>query len=467
MFVKKNKFWQKIFFRSASSDAQGFMLIEALTLLFVFSVVMVTFFSVLSAGLRYIQNSKNRLAALAVAGERMEIVRNLNYNNIGTVGGEISGNIPQNLTVVENGKAFDVKTLVEYKLDNYDGLYPPADLAFEDYKKVSVTVSWSSGDSDSGEVTMESRFVPAGLEVAKPGDGILLINVFSDQPGGTGIPSSSVHVVNAATGLDVEKETDASGNVYFIGDTIEQSIQSYEITLTKSGYETVTTLPPYPMTTYTPVDVHASVVTGQVNVKNIIQNELVNMDIHTIDYLGQPIPAINFHLEGGRKLGTSPIDPYPSTFNFNQDNVTDSDGERLFQDVSPGTYGFTLLDPALTNYEIIQSDPMLPFTLMSADGTLNVNIKLANKTTTSLMIDVLRLIDGTPLQGASVKATNSLGYDQTLITDKAGRVFFPVSADPFASGSYRLKIIGSGFFDREVDVTVNENELKKAIIYVI
>jgi len=224
---------------------KGFMLIEALTLLFIFALIMVTFYSVFTIGIRYIQDAKNRLGALAVANEKMEIIRNLKYDNIGTVGGTISGNIPQEQTVIENTRSYNVRTQVSYVDDPYDGLAYADTVWFEDYKKVIVTVSWS-GVKTSEEVKLISRFVPPGKEVAHAGDGILSVNIFSDQSGGAGVAGSKVQIVNPDTGINTYEETNASGNVTFMGSTVANSIQKYQITVTKDGYETVTTFPPYP-----------------------------------------------------------------------------------------------------------------------------------------------------------------------------------------------------------------------------
>lgn len=442
------------------------MLIEAMTLLFVFSVVVVTFYSVISLGLGYIQNSKNRLIALAVANERMEIMRNLKYEDIGTIDGEISGNIPQEMEVTEAGKTFLVRTLVEYQLDSYDELYPPDDLAFEDYKKVLITVSWSDGISQDGEVQLESRFVPAGLEVPNPNDGILLINVFSDQPGGAGIPGSTVRVVNLETGLNTEKETAVDGSVYFLGDKVGESIQKYQITVTKTDHETVATFPPYPETAYNPVDVHASVVLGQINVTNIVQNELANIKIRTVDFLDQPIEAVDFHLEGGRRLGTNLIEPYDPIYNFEEDGETNSEGEKLFSSLSPGAYVFSLADAVLEDYALVNITPHASFVLQSADETLDVRVQLAAKTVTSLLVDVLSSLDESPVEGINVRLTNTEGYDQVLTTGEEGKVFFPISSDPFLPGDYHLEISAEGINTVEQDVTINADELKISQVHV-
>ncbi len=438
---------------------KGFMLIEALTLLFIFALIMVTFYSVFTIGIRYIQDAKNRLGALAVANEKMEIIRNLKYDNIGTVGGTISGNIPQEQTVSENTRSYNVRTQVSYVDDPYDGLAYADTVWFEDYKKVIVTVSWS-GVKTSEEVKLISRFVPPGKEVAHAGDGILSVNIFSDQSGGVGVAGSKVQIVNPDTGINTYEETNTSGNVTFMGSTVANSIQKYQITITKDGYETVTTFPPYPITAYNPIDIHASVVTGVMNVKNIAQNKLANMKISIVDYLDQPISGVPFHLVGGRKLGTEMTTPFASVYNLDQDSITDTSGEKLFSLISPGGFVFSLIDPALTNYKIISITPAESFSLLSSDETLDVKVKLASKTTTALSVVVLNNSNDAQIAGAKVRLTNALGYDQELTTAIDGKVFFPVSADLFVAGEYNLKITAEGFSDSDSSVTINTNELK-------
>jgi hypothetical protein len=436
----------------------AFMLIEALTVIFIFSLITVTFYSVYSVGLRYIQDAKNRLGALAVANERMEIVRNLKYDNIGTVGGTISGNIPQDQDISENTKHYHIHTQVSYVDDPFDGIGYADTAWFEDFKKVIIIVSWT-GAQGTEEVELISRFVPPGKEVPHVGDGILSINIFSDQPGGTGISGARVQIANPDTGINTYEETDVTGNVTFMGSTVRDSIQKYQIIVTKSGYETVATMPPYPETPYEPIDVHASVVTGTINVKNIVQNELVNLRISSVDYLDQPISGVNFHLVGGRKLGTDMLTLPPTlVYNFNEDGVTDSDGEKLFSAISPGDYIFSLIDATLSDYEIIDTDPDTPFSLMSADETLDFEVKLASKTATALLVTVING-DGELVPGATVSLTNALGYDQQLATTSEGKAFFPVSADPFLAGEYSLKITAEGFSDSESVVTISENVL--------
>ncbi|MCX6761766.1 MAG: carboxypeptidase-like regulatory domain-containing protein [Candidatus Moranbacteria bacterium] len=441
---------------------KAFMLIEAMTVLFIFALITITFYSVFSVGTRYIQDAKNRLGALAVSNERMEIVRNLAYDSIGTDHGTIHGNIPQDQDVTENAHQYHIHTEVDYIDDPFDGIGYADTVWFEDYKRVIITTSWSGATNTSENVQITSRFVPPGKEVQHVGDGILSVNIFSDQPGGAGIPDSKVTVVNADTHLNTYQMTDDSGNATFMGDRVTNSIQKYQITVEKSGYETVATMPPYPLTPlFNPIDVHASVVTGTMNVANIVQNKLANIKISTVDYLDAPISGATFHLSGGRKLGTNVADPFAAVYNFDQSSTTDSGGEKLFSSISPGNYAFSLTGSTLSDYVIISTTPVLPFSLLSSVGTLDAKIKLASKTATSLLVSVFNTSSTLPIAGAKVRLTNAaLSYDKELTSTSDGKVFFPDSSDPFLPETYHMKITATGYSNKESDVTITAGSLK-------
>lgn len=438
----------------------GFTIIEALVFLFIFSVITLVFYATLSLSSRYIIDTKNRLGALLVAKEKMEIIRNLAYDDIGTINGAVSGILLDEENISENFRSFHVRTVVSYIEDDLDGVFP-TDTVWEDYKKVIIAVTWTGASAGSEEVRMSSLFMPPGLEVANSGDGILVINVFSDQPGGSGVPNSSVRVVNSETGLDTTVQTDSSGNVVLMGDKIKNSIRKYRITLSKSGYETVNTLPPHPDTSYNPIDVHASVVTGTINVANIVQNKLAKIKVSTVNYLGNTaIPGIDFHLEGGRIMGYETESPFRPVYNLKEDKQTNSNGEKDFGLVSPGRYFFELKD-TVTDYVLIDTDPVSPFSLFS-DDDLNFKAKLADKNVTSLLVRVARSVGGdlTPIEGANVRLSDGNGYNVEQTTSATGTAFFPTTADPLLAGNYTLFVIKEGFDSEDYQVTIETNELK-------
>lgn len=432
-------------------------MIEALTVLFIFALITTSFYSMISIGSRHIVNAKNRLGALSLANEKMEIARNLPYNSLGTNTGAVSGALLEYEEVTKNTKLFHVHTIVSYVQDSFDGV-SPSDVAWNDYKKVQIVVSWDTGSGGTDSVDLVSRFVPPGLEVLDPNAGILMINVFSDQPGGAGISGSTLHIVNADTGLDTTVTTESDGSYMLMGNRVGNSIEKYQITATKNGYETVQTYPPYPDTEYYPVDKHASVILGSLNVINIIQNKFADFTIKAVDYLDQGIPNVNFSVVGGRKLGIDAAIPPNDVYNLNETRTTDSDGEREFNDVSPGNY---ILDPNIDTaiYELIGVSPTTSFQVYS-DIPLTVKMKLAEKAKTGILIKVIKdgIVPDSSVENAVVRITKGTFTDE-LTTTTDGAVYFPKDATPLEAGTYDVHVTNINYADNNFQIIVNDGAL--------
>lgn len=436
----------------------AFTLIEGITLLFIFSLVAVTFFQVWTVGSRAILNSKYRLGAIALANEKMEIIRNLPYENIGEVSGSPEGDLLQEEDVTASGRVFHVSTDIEYVDDVYDGTISSGDLVWEDYKRVRIRVSWDYPISEGNSVSLVSRFVPPGLESADADHGALVINVFSDQPGGVGIDNSRVDVVNSDTGYNETFFTDSTGNVTILG--LSESIQKYMISLSKGGHESISTMPPYPDTAYDPVDVHASVVAGALNVINIVQNELASLMVKTVDYQGQSIENIDFDLVGGRKAGNLSIDPFSTVWGFDVSESTNSSGEKDFGLVSPGNYEFSL-DESETDYAVISVDPAIVAEIHSGDDAV-IEVKLADKEFSSVLVKIIDSVSLTPIDGASVSLKDNLLFDESDVSSLGGSVFFPGESNPnpLLLGTYDLSITAPGYNDYDSQISVSGDKLE-------
>jgi type II secretory pathway pseudopilin PulG len=440
-----------------NSKKAGFMMIEALTVLFIFALISVTFYSVFSVGMKAIINVKNRLSANSLANEKMEIVRNLNYANIGTIGGIPAGNILSDEDVAENGKYFHVKTLVQYIDDPLDGLYPN-DSVPNDYKRVKITVSWNSGNSsNSGSVYFVSNFVPYGLESGFAG-GVLAINIVDNS--GLGVPQANVNILNSnvSPAINLNVSTDDTGNLMFPG--APQSTQNYQLIVSKPGYETVATFPPYPLITYYPTDVHASVIAGALNVKTVTINKLSNLNIFTADGMGNKITGVgcDFVINGGRILGTENDTVHTPVYNIkNQSETIDMVGEKVLSAISPGQY--TITPTAPSGYFLVGVDPVSPFSLLP-NSTLEVKIKLASMSRSALSLTVVDNSTSSPIIGAQVELKNSSGYDSIQTTGLDGVAFFQNGNDPLVSGTYDFKISAIGYQNVFSQETINVDELK-------
>jgi len=441
------------------SSRPAFTLIEALVFLFIFSVIVVTFYSVFSLGTGYIIESKNKLGALAVANEKMETVRNLKYDNIGLTTGIPAGSILENEDITVGTKTYHVKTIVQYVDDALDGVFP-ADPVPNDYKKVKITVFWGGFRGANSSVYLVSQFPPPGLETSS-GDGILSINVTTS--GGVGISQAHVHIINndVSPKVDISQNTDNTGNLMFPGAKASQ--QGYELTVSKDGYETVSTVDPNAVD-YLPNDPHASVIVGSLNPAVVTIDKLSDLKIKTIDYLDNSLPDISFHIKGGRELGTdSSVVPPVKVYNLDLNETTGPDGEKNFNDHSPGRQFFLTNIGSVSGHTLIGAIPISGFDATSAtykfsllpDEVKTVEIKFAKNDADSLAVKVLNNNDNSPINNAQVKLTNGSGYNKTIATSFDGVAFFPESSDSFLPGTYNLEVTISGFvtYSSPVDIS--------------
>src|SRR3989338_11307642 len=106
---KKNSSLRKLI-----KDTRGPSLVETLIGLLVLVTVSLALFALIDLTLRVFWENKARTTANALANEKMEIIRNLPYVNVGTIGGIPSGTLAQEETASRNGIQFHVKTSVIY-----------------------------------------------------------------------------------------------------------------------------------------------------------------------------------------------------------------------------------------------------------------------------------------------------------------------------------------------------------------
>ena len=454
--------------KAKTPKSNAFTLIEAMVFLFIFSIITTTFYSVITLGTGYIMEAKNRLGALALANEKMEIIHNLEYDDIGTITGIPPGSIVESEDVVSGGKTFHVKTIVQYIDDDFDGVLP-ADSIPEDYKRAKITVSWEGFEATSRSVYLVSDFTPPSLEV-NSGDGILVINIIDGA--GVGVPQAQVHIVNdyISPEIDLTQNTNNSGILMFPG--AKPSQWGYAITVSKNGYETVSTVDPDSVA-YAPKDSHASVIAGSLNTASVIIDKLADLKIKSADYLGSPIPGLNFHIKGGREIGTEiPSFPLNFVYDLDSDESTGSGGEKNFDDRSPGRQFFLSNIESISEKTLIGAYPIIGFESATStyefsllpDESKTVEIKFADNNTDSLLVKVVRDDDNSPVNNAQVKLTNVDGYDETVSTSFDGVAFFPVNGEPFLPGAYTLEVTESGFqnYSSSVDIdklTIEEVKL--------
>lgn len=429
--------------------SRGFTLIESLVFLFLFAIISLTFFQTYAQSTRLIIDSKNRLGATALANQKMEIIRSIEYDAIGTTTGIPAGDLLEDETVLVNTVKYEVHTLVQYVDDSFDGTVVTGDVIPTDYKRVRITVSWGDLSADRS-VAIFGNFSPRGVETAG-GGGVLAINILDGS--GAGVPNANVHIVNAAAGVNVTATTDATGNIMFPG--APAGSENYVLTVSKNNYYGATTYPPYPTSAFNPVDVHASVVAGVLNQKTIVMDQFSDITLTTQDPFGTAIPNIGYTLSGGRILGTDPVSGDP-VFEFSDTAVTDASGVANYTDQSYGQY---LITTSGTDYQFLKFSPESAVAnecTVTAGTPANVTAVLMDTRIGSVYVKVQSLADGSALAGASVQLSNlALSYDVTLVTDQYGYAYFPSTLPALLPGTYDVEVSLAGYTDVNDSVVVN------------
>jgi adhesin HecA-like repeat protein len=216
----------KFFIRQKS----GLTLIEVVVGTGLMLTVFLGIFGLIQLSFKVVAQSKARITATALANQKIELTRNLTYNDVGTIGGIPAGSIPETATTTLNGVVYNIKTTVTYIDDPFDGT-SPADSAPWDYKRFKVLVTWEG--FLGGSVFLVSDISPKGLETVGSG-GIISILVFdaSGQP----LPQADVHVENTfvTPAIDAFYQTDDQGRLFLPGAPVCDIC--YKITASKTDH---------------------------------------------------------------------------------------------------------------------------------------------------------------------------------------------------------------------------------------
>lgn len=460
----------------------GFTLIEGIVALAVFSILIVTFYSIFAQTATHLGNSKMRRAAVALANERMEHFRNLPYDEIGTVENAPYGSIVDDEIVNINNMQFRVVVSVFFVDDPIDGS-APADVLFEDYKRVAVAVLWGDGTDESigksdvqygqqyagKRVQLVSQFVPpGGMETTTTG-GILSINVLDADA--QAIENAFVTIYDRERDDTITSLTDASGNYMYIGAPACENC--YEIIVEKDGYETVATEASYNGTTqiYDPRFVHQSVIIGELTTVAMQIDGTSELVVTSKNVFGDSISDVDCTVIGGRILGTDPNDDGSPVYNLSAPFTTQTDGTYTIRSdtdndgdvddddaTNPGPYHFTLEESGYKLWKVVDGDDIDPFQAnLLAQTTTAVDLILIDESEDAALISVVD-INGTAIDLADVQMVNvGEDYDVMQQTDKYGYVHFPLNAvDALKNGEeYDITVSAAGYEDVSETITID------------
>lgn len=142
---------------------KGFSLIEVVIAVAVFAVFAVGVYQGYSAIYNAVANARHKALAADLANARFEIIKNLPYASVGTVGGNPSGLITASENVTSDRVTFSVVTTIINVDDPFDGLSGAGDIFPADYKLVEIRIT-CLGCKNLAPIVITGRVAPKNLE---------------------------------------------------------------------------------------------------------------------------------------------------------------------------------------------------------------------------------------------------------------------------------------------------------------
>lgn len=216
----------------------GVGLIDVVVGVGIVSLLFVAIFGLFRSSISVILNSKAKAGAVALLEERMEYIRSLDYDSVGTQAGIPAGPIPQIENIRLNNTDFTRRVFIQNYDSPQDGMGASDQNSVQsDYKRVKVTLSWQDSDGQMRDASAVTTVAPPGVE-SDEGGGTLRINAIdaTSQP----VANAEVRILNSGVNpaVDVTTYTNSDGVAQFSGST---EGAGYEITVGKGGFSTAQT----------------------------------------------------------------------------------------------------------------------------------------------------------------------------------------------------------------------------------
>lgn len=427
------------------AGSKGQTLISTLIGIAIFLILANALFTLIRGSFSIISFNRARITARHIAQEKIELIRNLPFDDIGTAGGIPSGTIAQEEVQTRNGLAFTVKTDVIYVDDTFDNTVPN-DLLPTDYKRVRVEVSWGGISASRGNpVIFVTDIAPKGVE-STAGGGTL--SIFVIDANGEPVPQADVQIVAATTpAVNLALQTSDNGRLILPG--APPCTACYRITVTKNGFSTERTYSTSEVAN--PAKPHVTVLAGQLSEIAFSIDQTSTLVIRSTGNRAggfAPTGPIAFTMRGAKTIGTTTSGT--PVYKYDQTLSTNGSGDLTLSTLEWDNYQITMTG---TNPDISGNNPLTPLSIQP-NTNLTYTFATDAHTTNSLLITFVT-DSQTPI--ASVSATlNTTPLPQTIESGESGNPDFGEAF--FANlnaASYQLTATASGYIDYTGNISVS------------
>lgn len=431
-----------------AKNSRGQTLLSLLLALAVFAILAHAIFTLTTASFSLVGFSKARITARHLAQEKIELIRNMTYDDVGTLGGIPAGSLVRTENVVRNGLNLAVRIGIIYVDDVFDGVSPDDTLP-TDYKRVRVEVSWEGlAKSGKNPVILVTDISPQGVETTA-GGGTLSILVFDANA--IPIPQASVHVLASSLNpvVDLTLETNDNGRIVLPG--TPTCITCYQITASKEGFSSERTYSTAEVTN--PNKPHVSIIESESTEVSFAIDILSNIDIASVNDRENNFVAlgnISFNLRGQKTIGTD-VNDLP-VYKYEEQLETDDTGILELNDLEWDNYEVTL--SVTSSYDIAGINPLIPLSVLP-NSNYDLSFALAAHTDHSLLLTITNL-EEIPIASASAILSDGVDFEEQKLTGRKdnpdfGQVFYSALSEL----TYDLVATASGYFDFTGNVIVS------------
>lgn len=378
-------------------NTNGFSIIETIVAVAIFAGVSFALFSSFKQAMKIANKASVRSVMSNIATEQLEIIRNLPFDNVGTISGIPSGVIPQNKVINRAGSTYSINTTIRNIDLPFDGV-APADTAPADNKFAQVDITCTSC-SPNITASYSTQIGPKDLEGSST-NGSLFVRTIDAK--GEPVPNAVVKVkVNPPNPIvDLIDSTGLSGILQLVGATPLKN--AYQVSVSKPGYTSDMTYSPNGPTTTNPVLPHATVDPGVVTQLTFVIDKVSNVNVSSLTPTCAAVPNTVFQLTGDKKIGYEPI------YKYDKSLTTDTNGLYSIPDMEWDTYK---VKASKTGYNLIGVIPSPQF-IVTPGTTQSLSLIMlpdggGGQNNNTIVVSIKDGLTGAQLSGVNVSYVHS------------------------------------------------------------
>ena len=372
-------------------NKKGFSLLEAVISIGIFIIFAFGIYGSIQYIYKVIYSSRIQIIETALLNEQMEIIRNMDFNDVGIVSSVPLGILNRNVTVTRNDIDFLITRSIRNMDDPADGLIElGTDSNPNDYKLVFLEAQCvNCAQQRSLSI---SSYVADSFPESTTNSGALFVNVTDSNF--NPVQGAEVHIVSNDPSIDIDMvdTTDNNGQLKIY--SITSCYKCYEITVSKTGYLSDRTTSSSEFVSSAPVNEHATVYTEDVT-DTFFQIDLASqVNIQTLNEECMPVGNVSLGVNGGGLLATA-----EDVYRLDTIIQTNGSGVGTLNNLHWGDYNFTV-----NNYNYLGAIPAQPLIIL-ANSTKNQSIIVAPSTARSLSI-LITDTSQNPISDAKVTLTS-------------------------------------------------------------